>query len=320
MQGRLFCGAVLTTLILSKAPPAFAQGKTPEAARAEVLYDEALTLVEKGRHAEACPKLAESQKLDPALGTQFNLADCYEHIGKPATALLMFNDVERAARAAGKANLAASAKQRADKLGPKTPKLRIVLENSPESATLQIDGVATDFASAVAGNAPVDPGVHALTVSAPRYVAWTGKVTAGDSGVVETRVPALVEDTGPEGPPPPTTFTTTRKVGLGAAGVGLLAVGVGSVFGLMAISKKNEAVDVCGNSDPSKCAYGKDFRVWDDAKSLGNISTISFIAGGVLVASGAVLWFLGAPSASKPTVTGGVDPNGGGSIGLRGVW
>lgn len=320
MQGRRFLGAVLTTLILSSASTVHAQSKTPEAARAEALYDEALTLVEKGRHAEACPKLAESQRLDPALGTQFNLADCYEHVGKPATALTMFRDVERAARAAGKANLEASARQRAEKLAPKTPKLHVVMEKPPESATLQIDGAPSDLAAAIAGTAPVDPGAHSITVSAPRYLPWTGTVTAGDSGVVESRVPMLVEDTGPEGPPPPPTFTTTRKIAIGVAAGGLVAIGVGSVFGLMAVSKKNDAATECGDSDPKNCTPGKNLSLWSDAKGLGNISTITFIAGGVLLAGGAALWFLGAPSTSKPTVTGGVDPNGGGSIGLRGVW
>lgn len=324
MRGRLLLassrGALLGGLILTLAPPAFAQGKAPDAARAEALYDEALALVEKGRHAEACPKLAESQRLDPALGTQFNLADCYEHIGKPATALAMFRDVERAARAAGKANLEASARQRAEKVAPKTPKLRIVIESPPEGAALQVDGAPADLASAIAGTAPVDPGAHALVVSAPRFVAWKGSVTAGASGVVDAQVPPLVEDTGPEGPPPPPTFTTTRKVALGVAGLGVVAVGVGSVFGLMAISKKNDATTSCGSNDPKLCNVGGDVSLWSDAKSLGNISTIAFIAGGALVASGVAMWFLGAPSTSKPTVTGGIDPNGGGSLGLRGVW
>lgn len=324
MRGRLLLasshGALLGGLILTLAPPAFAQGKAPDAARAEALYDEALSLVEKGRHAEACPKLAESQRLDPALGTQFNLADCYEHIGKPATALAMFRDVERAARAAGKANLEASARQRAERVAPKTPKLRIVLESAPEGATLQVDGAPADLAAAISGTAPVDPGAHALVVSAPRFVAWKGNITAGNTGVVDAQVPPLVEDSGPEGPPPPPTFTTTRKVAIGVAGAGVVAVAVGSVFGLMAVSKKNDAAASCNSNDPKMCQVGGDVSLWSDAKSLGNISTIAFIAGGALIAGGAAMWFLGAPSTSRPTVTGGIDPNGGGSLGLRGVW
>ncbi|MBS2014890.1 MAG: tetratricopeptide repeat protein [Deltaproteobacteria bacterium] len=323
MQGRLApharAASLLTLLILARSSPALAQAKATDAARAETLYDEALALVEKGRHAEACPKLAESQRLDPALGTQFNLADCYEHIGKPATALAMFRDVERAARAAGKSNLESSARQRAEKLGPKTPKLRVVVEAPTEGASLQIDGAPSDLAAAAAGTIPVDPGAHVLRVTAPRHIAWQGTVTAGDAGVVEAKVPALAEET-VEALPPPVTFTMTRKIGIGVAGLGVVALGVGSVFGLMAVSKKSEATRSCGSADPKSCQLDGDVGLWSDAKTLGNVSTVTFVAGGVLIAGAAALWFLGAPSRSTPVVTGGIDPNGGGSLGLRGVW
>src|SRR5580698_3805183 len=70
--------------------------------RADKLFNDAKDLVLAGKYAEACPKLAESQRLDPALGTEFNLADCDEHVGRTATAWRLFVDVEHAARAAGK--------------------------------------------------------------------------------------------------------------------------------------------------------------------------------------------------------------------------
>src|SRR5687767_13153220 len=50
--------------------------------QAEPLFNEGRELLEKGRFAEACPKLARSQALAPAVGTLLNLGYCWEQLGK----------------------------------------------------------------------------------------------------------------------------------------------------------------------------------------------------------------------------------------------
>src|SRR5262249_24412526 len=65
-----------------------ARAETPEQA-ADRLFKEAEVLARAGRYAEACPKLEESERLDPGIGTQFNLADCYERTGRVAHAYLV---------------------------------------------------------------------------------------------------------------------------------------------------------------------------------------------------------------------------------------
>src|SRR5262245_43042215 len=69
--------------------------------QARTLVREARKLMEKGHHAEACPKLEESLRLDPGIGTQFNLAHCWEQIDRTASAWGLFMDVAAAAGAAG---------------------------------------------------------------------------------------------------------------------------------------------------------------------------------------------------------------------------
>ncbi len=62
--------------------PAFAEG---DPAVADALFRKGREAAEKGDWATACPKFAESQRLDPAPGTLLNLADCEEHTGQLAT-------------------------------------------------------------------------------------------------------------------------------------------------------------------------------------------------------------------------------------------
>src|SRR4051812_10257047 len=67
---------------------------SPEVRSASVaLFDEARRLMADGKFAEACPKLEESQRMDPGIGILFNLGDCYEHLGRTASAWISFRDV-----------------------------------------------------------------------------------------------------------------------------------------------------------------------------------------------------------------------------------
>src|SRR4051794_17555175 len=79
-----------------------AQGRAEKAAAAQVLFDDAMQLVKKGKATEACPKLEESQRLDPAMATQFRLAECYQQTGRIASAWSVFIEVADSAKQAGR--------------------------------------------------------------------------------------------------------------------------------------------------------------------------------------------------------------------------
>src|SRR5450755_138380 len=54
---------------------------------AEVLFKEAVQLLEQRDFAAACPKLAQSFELDPVGGTALDLAFCYESQDRLASAI-----------------------------------------------------------------------------------------------------------------------------------------------------------------------------------------------------------------------------------------
>ena len=78
-----------------------ASADASDAARAQHLFDEGFKLLEAGHAQEACPKLEESQRLDPGMGTQFRLAECYEKTARYSRAYALFRDVAALAHSAG---------------------------------------------------------------------------------------------------------------------------------------------------------------------------------------------------------------------------
>ena len=94
--------------------------------------------------------------------------------------------------------------------------------------------------------------------------------------------------------------------------VACCSAGVGAIFGLQAISKHSDAAQAC----PNACADQKGVKLWDDARSSGNISTIGFVVGGLGLLGGGILWFTAKPGNTSSVRVGG----GPGSLQVRGGW
>ena len=116
-------------------------------------------------------------------------------------------------------------------------------------------------------------------------------------------------------PPTPGRGHTQRVVAVVAAGVGVVGVALGSVFGAGALSKNSDANS--GHCTGNSCdATGVSLR--KDAVSAGNLSTLFFAVGAVGVASGVVLW-LTAPSNHGVQAAAAAGPGTYGAV-LRGTW
>jgi hypothetical protein len=291
--------AVASTLIAPRA--ARGQASPADAAAAQLLFDEGMKLLAQQRYAEACPKLQESERLDPSVGTRFNLADCYEHAGKTASAWTLFLDVAAATHTAGQSDRERVARDRAAALERSLSKLQISVA-TPDLPGLTIERDGHAVGRPLWGQAaPIDPGDHLVRAAAPGKKPWEVHVNIGAGAAIGTiNVPAL-ED-GPadaEAVPGANTWSSARWAGVAIAGAGVAGIGAGSVLGLIAKSKNDEAHTQLNCLNANQC-YSSGVALVSSAKGLGTGATIAFIAGGAALAGGAVL-FVANPGANRAT-------------------
>jgi len=161
---------------------------------ADALFERARALMVQGDYAAACPKLERSDVLDPGIGTELNLARCYDLAGKPARAAAMYQRVIEATVVAGQTERESAARRLQAELAPRIAYATIA--PAPEAARLpglevRCDGAIVDL-SAWRGGVPLDPGVHVLEAAAPGRVPWRAQITIQREGQrVEIVIPAL---------------------------------------------------------------------------------------------------------------------------------
>jgi hypothetical protein len=306
--------ALATCLFLVAVTPraALAQASKENADAAQKLFDEALALMKAGKYAEACPRLAKSQKLDPGMGTKFRLAECYESAGLVGSAYQLFREVAGDASKAGRADREKQAQKRVAALEARVPWMTLVVP--PEVAGLaevavKRDGEGVDRAD-WGRKMPVDPGAHTLVVSAPGKKPWQTTVRALEGGSLEVHVTALQPDAGsaaPAGPAPaaadaPSPGKGQRIAGIAVGAAGIVGVAVGAALGGVAKSKWDSALAGCQGGDKTRCSSTA-IEGGSSAAGLATGSTVSFIAGGALVATGLIV-LLTAPSRKDPPSTG----------------
>jgi hypothetical protein len=309
------------TAAVSIAGNVRAQGGSSEAA-ATALFDEGRKLMNEHRYADACPKLAESQQLAPSGGTLINLAECYEHTGQSASAWVAWKGAAARANAAGKRDVEQKAIARAAALEPSLARLTIAVEKARnlEGLVVKRDGIPvgqTEFGMGI----PVDPGPHVIEATAPNKKPFSARVDVAPKQA-SAQVTVALEDepvvAAPAAPATPSTApgvpstpqgggpvpvgpdteshpsNTQRTIGWILGGVGIAGVAVGTVFGLQAKSKNDEALQ-SNNCRTSMYCTPAGLSLTSDAKNAATLSTVAFAVGIPALVAGAVLWIT-APS------------------------
>ncbi|WP_437321108.1 hypothetical protein [Sorangium sp. So ce385] len=191
---RTLC-APLAGALLGASALLWCRQAAAEESAAEQLFREGRALLVEQRFAEACPKLEESQRLEPSLGTKLNLAFCHERLGQVATAWVGFQEALITARTAGDAAREAFARARIDALAPRVPWLRVrasARDAGADQVTILLDGAALDPV-AWDKELPVDPGEHVVAAAHQGEVFWETTVALKESERVDVAVPAPAE-------------------------------------------------------------------------------------------------------------------------------
>jgi hypothetical protein len=198
---------VVCVIAVAGAPRAWAQSTS---AQAQSLFDDGRRLLADGKLTEACSAFDASQKLDPAVTTLLNLADCREQNHQLATAWGTFSEANRIAR--GKNDkLARVAAAHAKKLEPRLSKLTIVVPVEHQIAGLEVLRNDEPVIAAAWNHAlPIDGGSYTILARAPGHAPWSGtKTIQTEADAVTITVPvladkpaAVADDTRRPGPAP----------------------------------------------------------------------------------------------------------------------
>lgn len=315
--------AALGLAALSAAPSAQAQPAQPSAAdleSARELYKEGKALRDKGDLKGALKRFKAAHAYGQTPVTGLELGKTHIALGELVEAREVLLSVGRTKVASDETEKSAAARTEAadlaEQLRGKIPTLTVKVTGVPEGTAIQIlvDGALVP-AVGLGAIRKTNPGSHTVIVRASgKEASRPATLKEGESAEVvvsmEGASAAPTGPTGPTGPGPtgpggPTDGSKPAPDGGGrkihvltwiGAGVGVAGVGVGTVTGLMALSKASKVDSACANK---VCPTSAKSDV-DSGRTLATVSTIGYIAGGVGVAAAAVGFFV----LSKPASAG----------------
>lgn len=287
-------------------------------ARADALFHDGLTLFDAKQYAQACPKLAESFRLEPATGSLLALAACHEGQGKTASAWVEYGAVIDRAHEEGREDRADAARRHRAGLEPRLAKLTIGTSAEVASTpglVVTRDGIAVGGDS-IGAPVPIDPGEHRIEASAPGRQSWSTTVALWSDGAsASVIVPPLAELSSAVSPSSgdwDRNRSSLRVAGIATGVAGLLTLGVGGYLTSQAIRQNDDSRSDCTGNVCGTNGRQERFSAIASAKG----ATVATIIGSALVVGGVALFIVGRPHEASPSLAAApaVDPRGGGLV------
>ena len=288
--------ALATTLAI--AGPASAQVDDKEAAQQKL--DEAKRLMNEGKYQEACTRLEESRKLVAGMATQFRLAECYEKLGRLASAWSNFVEVADAAQRAELTERERVARERAAALKSRLSYLAIQVPEGVAATpglVIESDGIVVERARWGVAT-PMDPGPHRVTAKAPGKSPFRAEVEVeGEGTKVVVSLTELADAQGPSTPAAPTLSFEPRKSGPSPIllGVGYGATALAGIGGVVfAVLSNGNAAERQDQTTALKMLHGEQpcrvsrpecdsiLALTEDQGAFANAAVWSFIGAGAI--------------------------------------
>lgn len=286
-----------------------AQGADDAKIAARTLGKEGQDALDRKQYAVAAEKFAQADHSYHAPTLVLGLARAQAGLGKLVAAQEAYERVLREGAPPGSpapfVQAVDDSRRESAALSARIPTVVIDVVG-PRAPEVLLDGLPLP-ATALGTARPIDPGEHHLQASASGFAPVEQRFSAVErvAGRVTLRLALVPVASAPQretpapaaAPPSPSRFPFT-PLGVTALSLGAAGLIVGGITGGLAIGKHSELKGACPQDRcPTNVATVK--TTLDSYHTLGTISTIGFIAGGVLAAGGITLLIVAPRSASS---------------------
>jgi len=305
---RAWAAGLLFSLWLYGPSAAAAEPDAGTRAAARTLAEDGVSALQNGDAATAVQKLEKAHRALQAPSVALWSARALAKLGQLVEARERYIEATRLPVSGDKAvqeQAKLDAQAEGDQLLPRIPTLLVSVAGANEGLNVTVDGKA--LPELLLGEPrPTNPGQHRIVAKrGAEQATETVTLAEGERRRLELKLvvatgtsPSTLPDAGAPAAAasakPGNTVKTLGLVAIVAGGAGLVA---GGVTGLMAMSKKAALDDDNERCQGGKCLYSAEADV-NSLRTFRTVSTVGFVAGGVLAAVGVTLLFT-APSAQS---------------------